>query len=98
MKKNIKNLSKVLFLNKFRGNIDVLKSGFPKLENITKVPVLGTIPLTPLNLPEEDSLNVTPKEFLWTKKNILKIENELNTLAKIVESNIDIKSIERMLK
>ena len=98
IEKKYQKLVKGFIFNKFRGNIDVLKSGFPKLENITKVPVLGTIPLTPLNLPEEDSLNVTPKEFLWTKKNILKIENELNTLAKIVESNIDIKSIERMLK
>ncbi|MGH1566667.1 MAG: cobyric acid synthase [Nitrosopumilus sp.] len=98
IEKKYQKLVKGFIFNKFRGNIDVLKSGFPKLENITKVPVLGTIPLTPLNLPEEDSLNVKPKEILWTKKNILKIENELNTLAKIVESNIDIKSIERMLK
>jgi adenosylcobyric acid synthase len=76
----------------------VLKPGFKKLKNITKIPVLGTIPMISLNLPEEDSLNVKPKEIAWTKKNILKIDNELNNLAKIVESNIDIKSIEKMLK
>ena len=98
IEKKYQKLVKGFIFNKFRGNIDVLKSGFSKLENITKVPILGTIPLIPLNLPEEDSLNVKPKEILWNKKNILKIENELNTLAKIVESNIDIKSIERMLK
>ena len=51
-----------------------------------------------LNLPEEDSLNAKPKEIIWTKKNILKIDNELNNLAKIVESNIDIKFIENLLK
>jgi len=51
-----------------------------------------------LDLPEEDSLNVKPKEIAWTKKNISKIDNELNKLAKTVKSNIDIKSIERMLQ
>jgi adenosylcobyric acid synthase len=51
-----------------------------------------------LNLPEEDSLNANPKNFVWTKKNISKIDDEINNLAKIVKSNIDIKSIERMLK
>ena len=44
----------------------------------------------PLNLPEEDSLNVKPKDIIWTKKNILKIENELNKLARIVQSTVDI--------
>jgi adenosylcobyric acid synthase len=51
-----------------------------------------------LNLPEEDSLNAKPKDIVWSKKNISKIDNELNKLAKTVKSNIDIKSIERMLQ
>ena len=59
---------------------------------------MGTIPMISLNLPEEDSLNAKPKEIAWTKKNISKIDNELNKLAKTVKSNIDIKSIERMLQ
>ncbi len=59
---------------------------------------MGIIPMMTLNLPEEDSLNAKPKESAWTKKNILKIDNELNKLAKTVKSNIDIKSIERMLQ
>jgi adenosylcobyric acid synthase len=51
-----------------------------------------------LNLPEEDSLNSKPKSFEWTKKNILKIDNELNLLAKTVKNNLDIKTIEKMIK
>jgi adenosylcobyric acid synthase len=51
-----------------------------------------------LDLPEEDSLHAKPKDITWNKKNLLKIDNELNRLAKTVKSNIDIKSIERMLK
>ncbi|MDH3736465.1 MAG: cobyric acid synthase [Nitrosopumilus sp.] len=98
IEKKYQKLVKGFVFNKFRGDIEVLKPGFQKLKNITKIPVMGIIPMMKLNLPEEDSLNAKPKDFLWTKKNISKIDNELNNLAKTVKSNIDIKSIERMLK
>jgi len=98
IEKKYQKLVKGFVFNKFRGDIDVLKPGFQKLKNITKIPVMGTIPMMTLDLPEEDSLNAKPKEIAWTKKNILKIDNELNKLAKTVKSNIDIKSIERMLQ
>ena len=91
-------LVKGFIFNKFRGDIDVLKPGFKKLKNITKIPTFGTIPLIPLNLPEEDSLNAKPKHITWSKKNISKIDDELNKLSKIVESNVDINSIEKMLQ
>jgi len=98
IEKKYQKLVKGFIFNKFRGDIDVLKPGFQKLKNITKVPVIGTIPMITLNLPEEDSLNAKPKDIAWTKKNILKIDNELNKLAKTVKLNIDIKSIEKMLQ
>ena len=91
-------LVKGFIFNKFRGDIDVLKPGFKKLKNITKIPTFGTIPLMSLNLPEEDSLNAKPKHITWSKKNISKIDDELNKLSKIVELNIDINSIEKMLQ
>ena len=91
-------LVKGFIFNKFRGDIDVLKPGFKKLKNITKIPTFGTIPLIPLNLPEEDSLNAKPKHITWSKKNISKIDDELNKLSKIVQSNTDINSIEKMLQ
>ena len=98
IEKKYQKLVKGFVFNKFRGDIDVLIPGFQKLKNITKIPVMGTIPMITLNLPEEDSLNAKPKDIAWTKKNISKIDNELNKLAKTVKSNIDIKSIERMLQ
>ncbi len=98
IEKKYQKLVKGFVFNKFRGDIDVLKPGFQKLKNITKIPVMGTIPMITLNLPEEDSLNVKAKDIAWTKKNISKIENELNKLAKTVKSSVDIKSIERMLQ
>ena len=96
--KQYQKLVKGFIFNKFRGDIDVLKPGFKKLKNITKIPTFGTVPLISLNLPEEDSLNVKPKHITWSKKNILKIDHELNKLSKIVKSNIDINSIEKMLQ
>ena len=98
IEKKYQKLVKGFVFNKFRGDIDVLKPGFQKLKNITKIPVIGTIPLITLNLPEEDSLNAKPKEIVWSKKNISKIDNELNKLAKTVKSNIDLKLIERILQ
>ena len=98
IEKKYQKLVKGFVFNKFRGDINVLKPGFQKLKNITKIPVIGTIPMVTLNLPEEDSLNAKPKDIAWTKKNISKINNELNKFAKTVKSNIDIKSIERMLQ
>ena len=96
--KKYQKLVKGFVFNKFRGDIDVLKPGFRKIKQITKIPVLGTIPMIKINLPEEDSLNVKPKNIAWTKNNITKIDKELDKLAKTVKDNLDIKTIERMIK
>ena len=98
IEKKYKKLVKGFIFNKFRGDVNVLKPGFKKLKNITNIPVLGTIPLIPLDLPEEDSLNAKPKKIIWTKRNISKIDNELNKLANIVKSNLDLKTIEQMIQ
>jgi len=98
IEKKYQKLVKGFIFNKFRGDIDVLKPGFKKLKNLTHIPVIGTIPLIPLNLPEEDSLNSKPKDIIFNRKNILKIDNELDKLSKIVKSNMDINSIEKMLQ
>lgn len=96
--KKYQKLVKGFIFNKFRGDLNVLKLGFQKLKTITKIPVIGTIPLIPLDLPEEDSLHAKPKDIAWTRKNLSKIDSELDRLAKIVKSNMDIKSIERMIQ
>jgi len=59
---------------------------------------LGTIPMMKMNIPEEDSLNCNPKEITWTKNNISKIDKELDSLAKTVKLNLDLKTIEMMIK
>ena len=98
IEKKYQKLVKGFVFNKFRGDIDILKPGFRKLKQITKIPVLGTIPMIKMNLPEEDSLDAKPKEIVWTKNNIAKIDKELDKLAKTVKNNLDIKTIESMIK
>ena len=98
IEKRYQKLIKGFVLNKFRGDIDVLKPGFRKIKQLTKIPVLGTIPMLKMNLPEEDSLNVKAKEIAWTKNNISKIDKELDKLAKIVKKNLDLKKIEMLIK
>jgi adenosylcobyric acid synthase len=98
IEKKYQKLVKGFILNKFRGDIDVLKPGFRKIKQITKIPVLGTIPMIKTNLPEEDSLNVKAKEISWTKNNISKIDKDLDKLASTVKNNIDLKTIEKMIK
>ena len=98
IEKKYKKLLRGFIFNKFRGDIDVLKPGFKKLKQLTNLPVLGTIPLMKLDLPDEDSLNKKPKNFNWTKKNILKIDQELNELAHTIQLNLDMKKIEKMIQ
>ena len=50
-----------------------------------------------LNLPEEDSLSGTAKNLTWNKKNLDMIESEIDKLSQLVNSNLNIKEIERML-
>jgi adenosylcobyric acid synthase len=66
---NWKKLLKGFVINKFRGNIDVLKDGFEKIEELTNIPVIGTIPYDEtLVLPEEDSQAIQGKKSFWKLK------------------------------
>ena len=49
------------------------------------------------DLPEEDSLYATPKTIAWTKKNLDKIDQEIEKLSKLVYANLNFKQIERMI-
>lgn len=95
--KKYQKLVKGFVINKFRGDINILKPGFKKIKEITKRPILGTIPMIDLDLPEEDSLSGNAKNLIWNKKNLVKLENEIDKLSKLVKSNLNITEIERMI-
>ncbi len=55
---------KATVINKFRGNLDILKPGLDRIEEITGEPVLGVLPYDEtLKLPEEDSASLTTHVF-----------------------------------
>jgi adenosylcobyric acid synthase len=95
--KRYQKLIKGFVINKFRGDINILKPGFKKIKEITKRSVLGIIPMIDLDLPEEDSLSGKAKNITWNKKNLDKIESEINKISKLVNSNLNITEIERMI-
>lgn len=95
--KRYQKLIKGFVINKFRGDINILKPGFKKIKEITKRSVLGVIPMIDIDLPEEDSLSGKAKNITWNKKNLDKIENEIDKISKLVNSNLNIAEIERMI-
>ncbi len=96
--KKYQRLIKGFVINKFRGEVKILKPGIRKIKEKTKKPVFGVIPMSDFNLPEEDSLNVKAKKFVWNKKNVGKLNLEIDKLSSLVESNLNIRKIERMLE
>jgi adenosylcobyric acid synthase len=52
-----RRLIRGLIINKFRGDETLLTPGYPMLEKLTQITVLGSIPMMPLDLEEEDSVS-----------------------------------------
>ena len=94
--KTQQNLVKGFIVNKFRGDKSLLQPGFRKLKQITSKSVFGVIPTIDLELPNEDSLD--NKIHLFRKQNQKLVELQINKLASIVQKNINISSIERLIK
>ena len=94
--KNHQNLVKGFVINKFRGNKTLLQPGFKKLKQITSKSVFGVIPYVKLDLPNEDSLD--NKIHLFKKQNKKKLDSQIEKLASIVQKNLDVKSIERIIQ
>lgn len=56
---------KGLVINKFRGDVDILKPGLTMLEELCHIPVVGVVPYLNLDLDDEDSLS---ERFIHTEK------------------------------
>jgi len=85
-------------INKFRGDIEILKPGYRKLKQKTGVPVLGTIPMTDFTIPDEDSIGNSPKNLNWNPSNLKKLNSEIDKIAKVVKSSLNIRQVEKLLK
>ena len=85
-------------INKFRGDIEILKPGYKKLQQKTGLPVLGTVPMTKFVIPDEDSIGNSPKNLNWNSSNLKILDMEINKIAKVVKSSLNIRQVEKILK
>ena len=95
--KKYQKLVKGFVINKFRGDLNILKPGFKKLKRYTKKPVFGTIPMIKYNLPVEDSLDGKAKDIAWNVRNVNKMDREIDKLSRLVKKSLNIKAIERLI-
>ena len=57
MEKEDRDRIEGMIINKFRGDVEILKPGLDMLEDKTGIPVLGVIPMLHVDLDDEDSLS-----------------------------------------
>jgi len=85
-------------INKFRGDIEILKPGYKKLQQKTGLPVFGTIPMTTFDIPDEDSIGNSNKNLNWNSTSLKKLDKEIDKIAKVVKSSLNIRKVEKLLK
>ena len=76
---------KGFIINKFRGDVNLLRPGLRMLEEITNVDVLGVDPYMNVDIEEEDSLSES-----IDKRKLLLSEQKESDLKKYKESQYDI--------
>ena len=91
---------KGIIINKFRGDVSLLEPGLVQIEEITKVPVIGVVPMVDVDIDDEDS----EADFLKYSKNkngnidiaVIKLPyisnfTDINALA--LEKNVNIRFV-----
>ena len=97
IEKKYADIVKGFVVNKFRGDIEILKPGFKKLRKMTGLPVFGTIPLVNFDIPDEDSIGTSSKNLKWNSTSLKKLDKEINKIAKVVKSSLNIRQVEKLL-
>lgn len=72
---------KGVIINKFRGDVEILKPGLSKLEELTGVPVIGVMPYSDIDIEDEDSLTdrfKNSKENKGIKISVIKLKHISN--------------------
>ncbi|MGI0027894.1 MAG: cobyric acid synthase [Nitrosopumilaceae archaeon] len=98
LEKKYQKFIKGFVINKFRGDMDILRPSLDKLRQKTGKPVIGTIPLMEFDIPDEDSLSANPKQVIWNKKFVQCLDEEIENLSHIVKSSLNMKAIGDLIK
>ena len=95
---------KGLIINKFRGDIELLRPGLVMLEEKAGKPVIGTIPYTSVDIEDEDSLaeksrlqHSSSRESMDTFELKAYNEKQFNILAEAIRKNLDMDFIYKLL-
>ena len=92
----LKPKMKGFIINRFRGDITVLESGIKKIEELTGMRYLGTMPYVELTLPEEDTISFRNRKN--TSDDIhTEYLNSLDLLSDIAGKELDMDYIESIL-
>lgn len=92
---------KGIIINKFRGDKSLLESGIKMLEDLTGVPVVGVLPMSKIQIEDEDSLSGEDgykecKSDLGTEEKRSFREIQYNLLADLIRENLDMKYIDSL--
>ncbi len=88
---------KGLIINKFRGDKRLLNSGIKMIEELLNIPVIGTIPYTPLELVDEDSLIDYEKRCNISSQGDEELEEEFKKLSQLIRQNLDMDYVYSLL-
>jgi adenosylcobyric acid synthase len=101
LEKDEQAMIKGMVINKFRGDVDLLKPGLRMIEDITHKPILGVLPMLDIDLPEEDSQSSGLRRSTQSTKEIADVlvyrEKQYNTLAQAIRENINMQTIYAIL-
>lgn len=91
---DVKPLMKGFIINRFRGDSSILKKGTDRIEELTGMKFLGTIPYSRLKFPEEDSLSDTEGKMEGKDARTAFLNNIDELLENAVESELDFDSMD----
>jgi adenosylcobyric acid synthase len=103
LEKDEQAMIKGMVINKFRGDVSLLKPGLRMIEDITNKPVLGVLPMLDIDLPEEDSQSLGMRSFAQGHQDAasdvqMRREEQYNALAQTIRENLEIQDIYKILK
>jgi adenosylcobyric acid synthase len=90
-----RKLVKAIIINKFLGQKSILNKGIISVEGMTKKKVLGVIPKTEFNIPNEDSLDQKRSKSSFSKSYL---DEQIDNVASTFKKNTDMKYLLNIVK
>jgi adenosylcobyric acid synthase len=90
-----RKLVKGIIINKFLGQKSILNKGIISVEGITKKKVLGVIPKTEFNIPNEDSLDQKRSKSSFSKSYL---DEQIDNVASTFKKNTDMNYLLNIVK